>query len=138
MNTLLTRHTTTSTAVRRARARPKTGLTTRRRSGRTIVALHGDLDMSSAPALREDLIGTLHHSAQVLILDLGAVTFCDTAGLAVLVGVQRRATGLGITVHLAAPRPQIAELLRITGLDRSLTTGPEVHDARVPAPAHAT
>jgi anti-anti-sigma factor len=44
------------------------------------------------------------------------VSFCDVAGLAVLIGTQRRATARGIIVRLAAPRPQVAKLLRITGL----------------------
>lgn len=39
---------------------------------------------------------------------------------AVLVGIQHRARAQGITVALAAPRPYMSQLLRITGLDRSL------------------
>jgi anti-anti-sigma factor len=39
----------------------------------------------------------------------------------VLIGTQRRARARGITVRLAAPRPPVAKLLHITGLDRSLT-----------------
>ncbi|HEU5155824.1 MAG TPA: STAS domain-containing protein [Streptosporangiaceae bacterium] len=104
---------------------------TRRRPGHTIVALHGDLDIAAAPALREHLTGVLSHSPRLLILDLSEVSFCDATGLAVLIGTQRRATGLGITLHLAAPNPQMTRLLRITGLDRVLT----VHPA--PAPTQA-
>jgi anti-anti-sigma factor len=121
------------TAVRRSQARAKRGLPGHGRPGHTIVALHGYLDIGSAPALREHLIGTLHHSARILVLDLGEVTFCDAAGLGVLIGIQRRATGLGITMHLANPRPQVAKLLRITGLGRSLTVRPTVREPLVPS-----
>ncbi|MFC5747545.1 STAS domain-containing protein [Actinomadura rugatobispora] len=123
------------TAVRRSQAAAKTSLPTHGRPGHTIVALHGDLDIASAPALREHLLATLHHSARLLIIDLGEVSFCDATGLAVLIGTQRRATGLGITLHLANPRPQIAKLLRITGLDRSLTLHPNLYPQPALQPA---
>ncbi|TDD65383.1 anti-sigma factor antagonist [Actinomadura darangshiensis] len=97
-----------------------------RRPGHTIVALTGTLDAASAPARREHLIGAMRHSGRLLILDLGEVASADAAGIAVLIGAQRRAAGLGITVRLADPGPQVAALLRTTGLDRALT----VHPAR--------
>ncbi|GAA4363892.1 hypothetical protein GCM10023088_07470 [Actinomadura verrucosospora] len=92
----------------------------RRRPGHTIVALHGHLNSSAAPALREHLMGLLRPSGRLLILDLGEVSSCDEAGLAVLVGIQHRAAGLGITVRLGAANRQLTELLHLTGLDRVL------------------
>ncbi|XVQ11597.1 STAS domain-containing protein [Spirillospora sp. CA-255316] len=109
------------TSVRRSQTAAKAEMPTHGRPGHTIVALHGELDIASAPALREHLLGTLQHSARLLILDLGEVSFCDATGLAVLIGLQRRATGLGVTLQLANVRPQVAKLLRITGLNRSLS-----------------
>ncbi|MFB4320485.1 STAS domain-containing protein [Actinomadura sp. 21ATH] len=120
------------TAVRRAGAHSKNGRAARQRSGHTVVALRGDLDIASAPALRRRLLGTLRHSGGLLILDLSGVTFCDVAGLAVLVGTQRRATGLGISLHLSDPPPQLEKLLRISGLEGFLTVR---HSAPEPRPA---
>ncbi|WP_165970348.1 STAS domain-containing protein [Actinomadura sp. 6K520] len=94
------------------------------RPGHTIVALTGALDATAAPALREHLIGVLRRSGRLLILDLREVASADAAGLTVLIGIRRRAAGLGIVVRLAAPAPQVAALLRITGLDRALTVRP--------------
>jgi anti-anti-sigma factor len=101
---------------------------------RTIIELRGDLDLAAVPALREHLLDALSHSTNTLILDLSEVSFCDASGLAVLVGAQHRAQLLGVTLSVAAPRPQIAKVLRITGLDRSLTVYPTVPEAL----AHAT
>ena len=56
-------------------------------------------------------------------------TVCDPAGLAVLIGTQRRARLLGIVVRLAAPSVPVAKLLRLTGLDRSLTICPDLRGA---------
>ena len=66
---------------------------------------------------------------RLLIIDLSGVSFCDVAGLAVLIGTQRRAIARGIVVRLAAPRPQVLKLLRITGLDHRLTICATLADA---------
>ncbi|MER6003998.1 STAS domain-containing protein [Nonomuraea angiospora] len=89
-------------------------------SASTTVRLTGEVDIFTSPALRSRLLGALKYSTSLLILDLSAVSFCDAAGLAVLVGVQRRARSMGITLALAAPRPFMSKLLHIAGLDRSL------------------
>jgi anti-anti-sigma factor len=107
-------------------------LTVLRLPAYTIAGLRGALDISTAPALRERLLGMLSPGVKQLTIDLSGVSSCDVAGLAVLIGTQRRATVRGITVRLAAPGPQIAELLRITGLDRSLTICATLADALIP------
>ncbi|MFL6055160.1 MAG: STAS domain-containing protein [Actinoallomurus sp.] len=95
----------------------------------TIVKLRGDVDIITAPALRERLLRAVRPGMRLLILDLSGVWFCDAAGLAVLMGTQRRATRLGITFHLAAPRLRVAKVLHVTGLDRRLTIYPTLADA---------
>lgn len=90
------------------------------RSAATTVRLTGEIDVFTSPALRTCLLSTLESSTDMLVLDLSGVSFCDAAGLAVMVGIQRRARPLGITLALAAPRPPMSRLLHITGLDRSL------------------
>jgi anti-anti-sigma factor len=94
-----------------------------------IAMLAGDLDIATAPALRERLLGEPGLAGRLLIIDLSEVAFCDVAALAMLVGVQQRARWRGITIRLAAPCPQMAKLLRITGLDRSFTICATLDDA---------
>jgi anti-anti-sigma factor len=111
-----------------------------RPAARTVVRLRDALDIAAAPALRERLIGLLRPGMRLLVLDLSWVPSCDSAGLAVLIGAQRRARLLGIVLHLAAPSPQVAKLLRLTGLDRSLTICPDLSSALAverPEPAKA-
>jgi anti-anti-sigma factor len=100
-----------------------------------IVLLRGALDVTAAPAVRERLIGMLHDGTHRLILDLSRVLSCDQAGLAVLIGTQRRARLLGITVCLAAPTLPVADLLRATGLDRRFTIYPDLPSALRPSEA---
>jgi anti-anti-sigma factor len=86
----------------------------------TVVRLRGDIDIATAPAVRVRLLGVPRFGVRLLILDLSEVSFCDAAGLGVLISTKRRATLLGITLRLTNPSLQVAKLLRINGLDRSL------------------
>ena len=94
-----------------------------------ITMLRGGLDITSAPALREKLLGLLRPGASRLIVDLSAVGYADASGLAVLVGAGRRAGLLGGWLRLASPTPDVARVLSATGLDRHLATFPTVADA---------
>jgi anti-anti-sigma factor len=87
------------------------------RDGYTIVTIGGDLDIAGAPALREQLFGVLGPDANRIAVVLSDVTFCDSSGLAVLIGAKRRAGLLGGVLRLVAPAPSVAAALRMTGLD---------------------
>jgi anti-sigma B factor antagonist len=100
-----------------------------RRPAFIIARLEGDLDIATTPALRERLLSVFSPGAPLLIIDLSEASFCDVSALAVLVATRRRARELGITVRLAAPRPQTEKLLRITGLDRVFTICATLDDA---------
>ncbi|MFC5822583.1 STAS domain-containing protein [Nonomuraea insulae] len=89
-------------------------------SAATTVHLSGEIDIFTSEALRRRLLRTLRRSTNLLILDLSEVSFCDSSGLAVLVGIQHRARAQGITLALANPRPYTSHVLRVTGLDRDL------------------
>lgn len=97
--------------------------------GVTVAELSGDLDLASAPVLREQLLGLLRPGASRLVLDLSRVTFCDASGLAVLVGASHRARVLDGFLRLAAVSPPAARVLHITGLHRHLSIYPTLHAA---------
>ncbi len=117
--------TSVDATSRHTGSRPETGPP----AAGTVVRLRGALDVAAAPALRERLIGLLHPGLGLLVLDLSRVPSCDPAGVAVLIGTQRRARQLGIVMRLAAPTPPVAKLLRRTGIDRSLTICPDLSSA---------
>ncbi|MBO3748392.1 STAS domain-containing protein [Streptosporangiaceae bacterium NEAU-GS5] len=85
----------------------------------TVVHLRGELDLATADPTRDRLLGMLQRCASLLIADLSGVSFCDATGLSVLVGVRRQANSRDVTLGLAAPHPQMTNLLRITGLGHS-------------------
>jgi len=97
--------------------------------GAVSVAIGGDLDIASAPAVRERLLSLLRPGACRLVIDMSAVRYADASGLAVLVSTQRRAVLLGGWLRLAAPRPEVAGILTVTGLSRHLAAYPTVRAA---------
>jgi len=106
--------------------------------GAVIVTIGGDLDIASAPTVRERLLSLLRPGACRLVIDMSAVRYADASGLAALVSTQRRAVLLGGGLRLAAPRPEVAGALTVTGLSRHLAAYPTVRAAvagRKPDPA---
>jgi len=106
-----------------------------RKDGYTIMTISGEIDIARAPVLREQLLGLLRPGASRLVVDLSGVTFCDASGLAVLVGVARRAGLLGGVLRLAAPAPLMSTILHLTGLDSRFEIFAAVPEA-IGAPAH--
>jgi anti-sigma B factor antagonist len=99
---------------------PSLGVSVRTVAGITIAELAGELDIASAPGLREQLLSLLRPGSSRLFIDLSKVSLCDASGLAVLVGIGRRARLLGGFMRLAAVSPQADRVLHITGLYRHL------------------
>ncbi len=62
-----------------------------------------------------------------VLLDLGAMPFTDSSGIAVLLGLWRAAGRLGSTFTVANVQPQPMKVFRAAGLDRMLTFREEVH-----------
>jgi anti-sigma B factor antagonist len=93
-----------------------------------VLRIHGELDISTAEQLRR-AAGPYLGAGGRLVLDLSAVTFCDSTGLAVLVGFHKRLAASGGGLELCAPAPRMQHLLAITGLNRVFTirdTAPDV------------
>ncbi|MGH6654162.1 MAG: STAS domain-containing protein [Actinocrinis sp.] len=86
--------------------------------GRTVGELVGELDMYSAPRLREELLAVPAPAAYRVALDLSRLEFIDSSGLGVLIAAVKRARAGGGALCLIAPPPQVASMLRITGLDK--------------------
>jgi anti-anti-sigma factor len=105
-------------------AHPSLGVSTRTVGGMTIAELAGELDIASAPALREQLLSLLRPGSSRLVIDLSKVSLCDASGLAVLVGIGRRARLRGGFLRLAALSPPAGRVLHITGLHRHLSLSP--------------
>ena len=82
-----------------------------------MVAARGELDVATAPALREALDTARARGARRLIADLAAVTFLDSAGLGVLVTSAKQLRMNGGEFVVVSDDPRIIRVFEITGLD---------------------
>ena len=58
--------------------------------GRTVVEVSGEIDVYTAPKLRESLLNLVDSGNYQLIIDMEGVEFLDSTGLGVLVGGLKR------------------------------------------------
>ncbi|MGY1824302.1 STAS domain-containing protein [Geodermatophilus sp. SYSU D00079] len=80
------------------------------------LAVAGEVDSSTAPALRDAVDEAFAAGAREIVVDLDAVTFLDSAGLCVLAGAHRRADEDGVRVRVLASGRAVIRPLQITGL----------------------
>ncbi len=92
------------------------GLTEREIDGVTVVVVAGEVDLTTAPRLREALVRHGTAACPSVVADLGAVQFLDSTGLGVLVGVLKRCRTFGGGLHLVVTRPRVRQVFELTGL----------------------
>ena len=89
--------------------------------GETVVAAAGELDVNTAPELRERLSGLMNAGATSILLELSGVTFVDSTGLSVLVSALKRLRQADGDLQLSSPSPSVRRVFEITGLTRLFT-----------------
>jgi anti-sigma B factor antagonist len=82
----------------------------------SLIAVAGELDLSTAPRLKWMLIDSLETGLTGLIVDLTAATFMDSTALGVLVGVKRR-LGVGEGLAIICPHPDVLKIFEVAGMD---------------------
>lgn len=84
-----------------------------------VIAPHERIDAFSAPGLRERLEALAGDGLTQFVIDLTDVPFLDSAGLAALVSLLKRARGAGGDVKLVWPREEAAKrIFRLTRFDQ--------------------
>jgi anti-sigma B factor antagonist len=87
------------------------------RDGVTVLHLHGEVDLTTAPQLRSVVIAAIGAGHHRIVFDLDDVGMLDSTGLGVLIGAVRRARSAGGEVRFVSTRPPLVRLFEVTGLD---------------------
>ena len=86
----------------------------------TRLALHGDLDLDTAPVLLDVLFERLadcgRHGMAQLEIDCARLGFCDSSGLAALLLARQRAEEAGVRLSLRRQPEHLRHLLELTGI----------------------
>lgn len=83
-----------------------------------VVTLQGEVDVYTAPSLKDALVEVIESGCANVVVDLEGVDFIDSSGLGVLVGALRRAKEASGSIRLVCTRESILKVFRITGLDK--------------------
>src|SRR2546429_3339570 len=90
--------------------------------GVAVVAVTGELDVSTSGLLREGLLRVLtDENHRGLVVNLAGVTFIDSTGIGVLVGIWHRVRAMHSSLALAAPSPRARGILDTTGLAKAFS-----------------
>ena len=93
-------------------------LSTRSVGDRTVVEVGGEIDVYTAPKLREQLVELVNEGHYHLIVDMEGVDFLDSTGLGVLVGGLKRVRAHDGSLDLVCTQERILKIFRITGLTK--------------------
>jgi anti-sigma B factor antagonist len=93
-------------------------LDTRTEGAKTVIEVAGEIDVYTAPRLREQIVQLVDEGKYHLIVDMENVEFLDSTGLGVLVGGLKRVRAHDGSLHLVCTQERILKIFRITGLTK--------------------
>jgi len=93
-------------------------------AGAVVVALAGDLDMATAEELAEGALREVNRSPAAMTINMRRLSFCDSAGINVLVRIRNACERTGTAFRVAEPQPHVRVLLEITGVAEFLNVDP--------------
>ncbi len=87
--------------------------------GSISLVLEGELDIATTPLFVQHIERAERAQPELLLFDLGALSFIDVSGLSAMLAAARRARGAGRRVMVSAASPPVRRLFELTALDRS-------------------
>jgi anti-sigma B factor antagonist len=80
------------------------------------LTIEGEVDVATAPALRDELYRLIDRGTKRIVVDLAAMDFIDSTGLGVFVGALKRSREGGGELELRSLKPAARKIFDITGL----------------------
>jgi len=81
-----------------------------------VLSVRGEIDVSTAPELRDRLLSVAQEGYSTVVVDLSEVTFLDSTALGVLVSGLKRFRAAGGDLRLVVTGRSVTKVLEITGL----------------------
>lgn len=97
-------------------------------NGVTVVALEGDIDLQSSPAVRQQLLACFEKTSRVAV-DLSGVTYIDSSGVASLVEAFQVARKKNGTFGLVNVSSAVMRVLSLARLDKVFSIHPSIEAA---------
>ena len=94
-----------------------------------MVEVSGEVDVYTAPRLREAVVSAIDGGSLRLVVDVDNVEFLDSTGVGVLVGALKKVRSGGGTLDIVCTQPRLLKIFEITGLDKVFGLHTTVTDA---------
>ena len=104
-------------------------VTSRQEGARTVISVSGEIDVYTAPKLREQIVSLVEEGRYHLVVDMEGVEFLDSTGLGVLVGGLKRVRSHDGSLRLVCAQEKILKVFRITGLTKVFPIHPTLTEA---------
>jgi anti-sigma B factor antagonist len=106
-----------------------------RRGAASVLTLRGEIDVYTAPRLRQAIVDLVNGGATRVVVDMEKVDFLDSTGLGVLVEGLKRARSKESDLSIVATQDKILKIFDITGLNKAFNIHRTLDEAVGEAPA---
>ncbi|MGI5167070.1 STAS domain-containing protein [Spirillospora sp. CA-253888] len=96
----------------------------------TVVKINGEIDVFTSPRLREMLLDIIDNGGLHLVVDLGEVTFLDSTGLGVLVGVYHRLRARDGSMSFMGVNDRVRRVFHVTQLTKIFVLHDSLEEAQ--------
>jgi anti-sigma B factor antagonist len=104
--------------IPRRKVQMELGVDVRQVGSHSLVDVKGEIDVYTAPKLREKLIELVSQGSYDVVVNLEGVDFLDSTGLGVLVGALKRVKAHDGSLSLICTQDKILKIFKITGLTK--------------------
>lgn len=105
------------------------GLDVTEQNGYAVLSVNGEVDVYTAPRLRERLVELVSQGHHQVVVNLEGVDFLDSTGLGVLVGGLKRLRSHDGDLTLVCTQRRILKVFEITGLTKVFEIFDDVESA---------
>ena len=95
----------------------------------SLLPLRGEIDVYTAPRLRQAIIDLVEGGATRIVVDMERVDFLDSTGLGVLVGGLKRVKMKEGSLSIVTTQDKILKIFDITGLNKAFPIHGTLEDA---------
>jgi anti-anti-sigma factor len=92
-----------------------------------VVTLPAEIDVTNADEVRQALLAAASHDVAVLIIDMSATTFSDSAGVHAIIAAHKKAAATGTQLRLVATA--VLRILTLAGVDQLIPIYPTLQAA---------
>ncbi len=103
----------------------------------SVVSIEGDIDALTSGQVTEFLDDCIKQGETKLVIDLSRVDFMSSAGLRVVLGAVKKSRTKSGDIHLAAPQPGVARVLKMAGFENVLNLFESIDQAVIQFREHS-